>query len=196
MKAAATARMGAQLHCVALLISVTLVLPGCIKAPAVVIVDRTTALEQQASGRFVALERELTQAGVSARPQPYTRQQLEAVGWTTPRERDAIARLAEAALRDQERLDGLLLRRCIGEANTGDLILTREACQGAVDPASVARLTVRANRDRRQMWLYLRQKTRRSAADVRKAWRAVHLIEIPCGAWVQDSGGAWSAKKC
>ena len=180
----------------ALLVSAALTLPGCIKAPAVVIVDRTTALEQQASGRFVALERELTQAGVSARPQPYTRQQLDAVGWTTPRERDAIARLAEAALRDQERLDGLLLRRCIGEANTGDLIQTRKACQGAVDPTSVARLIVGANRDRRQLWLYLRQTTRRSDADVRKAWRAVHLIGIPCGAWVQDPAGAWSVKKC
>jgi hypothetical protein len=169
---------------------------GCIKAPDVVIVDRTTALEQQASGRFVALERELAQSGVSPRPQPYTRQQLDAAGWITPRERDAIAKLAEAGVRDRERLDGLLLRRCIGEAATGDLVQTRRACQGAVDTAAVSRLITRANRDRRQMWLYLRRTTRRSDADVRKAWRRVHLVELPCGAWMQTDDDKWLAKKC
>ncbi|MCO4763197.1 MAG: DUF1318 domain-containing protein [Myxococcales bacterium] len=171
-------------------------LAGCVKAPDVVIVDRTTALEQQASGRFVALERELTQAGISPRPQPYTRGQLDAAGWTTPRQQDAIARLAEAALRDRGRTDALLVRRCIGEAKDGRLIQTRAACQGAVDEAAVSRLIERANRDRRQIWLYLRKRTRKPDAAVRRAWLKVHRAEVPCGGWIESAAGAWSAKKC
>ena len=177
-------------------VAMALWLVGCISAPNVIIVDRTTALEQQASGRFPDLERELVQAGVSPQPRPYTRGQLNAVGWTTPRERDAIARLAEARLRDRARLDGLLLRRCIGEANSGELQSTREACQGAVDPAAVSQLIGRANRDRRQLWLYLQRVSRKPASVVRAAWRKTHALAIPCGGWEQQPDGSWRPKSC
>ncbi len=185
-----------QLRRALALAALTLALPACIRAPDVVVVDRTTALEEQAAGRYATLERELVQAGVSPRPQPYTRGQLDKAGWTTPRERDAVAQLTEAALRHRARIDALLVRRCIGEASTGTLQLTRDACQGAIDVAAVSRLIERANRDRRQVWLYLARATRRPVAKAQSAWRARHLEQVVCGGWVQDAKGRWAARKC
>ena len=46
---------------------------GCIKAPDVIIVDRQTALEQQANGRFPSLQEQLDQAAITAEPVPFTR---------------------------------------------------------------------------------------------------------------------------
>src|SRR5262245_18961064 len=56
------------------------VLTACVKAPDLVILDRKTALEQQAAGNFRGLEEELEQAGIVPGPVPLTRGQLEAAG--------------------------------------------------------------------------------------------------------------------
>ncbi len=38
---------------------------GCVKAPEIVVVDRATALEQQAAGSFADVEQDLAQRAVS-----------------------------------------------------------------------------------------------------------------------------------
>ena len=170
-------------------------LGGCFKAPDVIIVDRRTALEEQALGKRPRLEAELQQAGLSARPAPFTRQQLEKSGWRPDAAHDAIAKLHAEAATDSERADQLLERRCIGEGLDGLLADTRRMCGGGVDAAEVAHLIERVNRNRRQVWSFVAQQRRSSVAAARKAWIEAHKVEIACGAHVQTAAG-WSVKQC
>lgn len=164
---------------------------GCIKAPDVVIVDRTTALEQQASGSFTGLEEDLERSALVPRAEPLTAAQLDAagVGRANPPE-DA------EGLPDGLRADGLLVQNCIGEARDGTLVLTIDRCTGIVDVPSVTRLVERTNRNRRQLWRWIGEKTQRPPAQAQTAWRAVHLAGLVCGAQVQKQDGAWEAKRC
>lgn len=179
---------------------VALVLAGCIRAPAVVIVDRRTALEQQASGSFRGLEEELEQAGLLPRPTPLTPAQLGASGV----QRDGLE-AGDDETDDAVRSDALLVKRCLGEALDGSLVLTLDPCTGTVDVPSVDRLVERVNRNRRQLWRWLAGKTRgpgrdqgraRTDDEVRAAWRETHLAGLPCGGQYQVTGGAWEVKKC
>src|ERR1700712_4383771 len=101
-----------------------LALAGCIKAPEIVMVDRATALEQQAGGSFEDVERDLALRAVSPRPVPLTPGQLEALG------------ILPAPLVDHtdeteaDRVDALLRQRCIGEGNDGLLVDTYDDCIG------------------------------------------------------------------
>lgn len=174
---------------------------GCITAPAVVIVDRRTALEQQASGSFRGLEEELEQAGLVPRPAPLTPAQLGASGVR----RDGLeAADADDESSDAVRSDALLIKRCLGEALDGTLVLTLDPCTGTLDVPAVDRLVERVNRNRRQLWRWLaargRDPTRpgreTSDEEVRAAWRQVHLAGLPCGGQYQIAGGAWEVKKC
>src|SRR5262245_59526793 len=79
---------------------------GCVSAPAVGIVDRKTALEQQASGSFRGLEEELEQAGLAPRPAPLTAAQLGAAG--VRRQGLEVADLEDAGT-DAVRTDALLI---------------------------------------------------------------------------------------
>lgn len=170
---------------------------GCIKAPDVVIVDRRTALEEQATGRFPELQQALDQAAISPRPEPFSRGQLEETGWRPPPESDAIASLYREAVSESERVDRLLLRRCIGEANDGTLVETRPQCKGTVDVATVSRLLERTNRNRRQIWLYIQQQRKGiSVEQARDAWRKAHLESVVCGGHVQRESGQWVTRKC
>lgn len=177
------------------LLGMCLLTTGCFKAPEVVIVDRRTALEEQALGRHPKRESELQQAGLSPRPAAFTRQQLEKSGWRPDRDHDAITALFEQAVADGERVDQLLLRKCIGEAETGLLTDTRSACSGGVDAGEVAQLIERVNRNRRQIWAYLAGARRATVASARAAWHAVHLVELVCGGHLQK-GGKWTTKTC
>jgi hypothetical protein len=167
---------------------------GCIRAPAVVIVDRKTAVEQQASGSFRGLEEELEQAGLLPRPAPLTAAQLGAAGI----HRDDL----EAADQgdggdDAVRADALLVRRCLGEALDGTLVLTLEPCTGTLDVPQVNRLIERVNRERRQLWRWLAERAPgRSADEVRAAWREIHLGGMVCGGQLQVAGGGWEIKRC
>jgi len=172
-------------------------LTGCISAPAVVIVDRRTALEQQASGSFRGLEEELEQAGLSPRPTPLTPAQLGAAGVR----RDGLeAADADDETSDAVRSDALLIKRCLGEALDGTLVLTLDPCTGTLDVPAVDRLVERVNRNRRQLWRWLagreRDRPHRTDEEVRAAWRQVHLAGLPCGGQVQVAGGGWEVKKC
>ncbi len=166
-------------------------LAGCVKAPDVVIVDRKTALEQQAAGSFRGLEEELEQAGLLPRPTPVTGAELEAAGI---RPRPVVDEAA--GLPDALQADTLLVQRCIGEAQDGTLVLTVDRCTGAIDVPDVTRLLERQNRARRQLWQWMAQKQRRPEAQVQAAWREVHLVGLVCGGQLQGPGGAWEVKKC
>lgn len=187
-----------------------LALTGCITAPAVVIVDRRTALEQQASGSFRGLEEELEQAGLTPRPAPLTPAQLGASG---VRREGLEATDSDDETSDAVRTDALLIKRCLGEALDGTLVLTIDPCTGTLDVPSVDRLVERVNRNRRQLWRWLAAQTRgqgrdqtrdrvrdqareKSDDEVRAAWRQIHLAGLVCGGAYQVAGGAWEIKKC
>ena len=162
---------------------------GCIRAPQIVVVDRATALEREAAGSFPPLELELERAGTAARPAALTREQLEAAGHLRPVSDDEAAS-------DAERVDGLLRASCVGEALDGTLVETPDRCSVKEVP-HISALIDRANRNRAQIWDWLRAKRpARSTVEVRKAWRGVHLRSVPCGGEVQLDDRSWSAKKC
>jgi len=167
---------------------------GCIRAPAVVIVDRKTALEQQASGSFRGLEEELEQAGLLPRPAPLTAGQLAEAGV----QRTGLETTDQAdAGNDAVRTDALLVRRCLGEASDGTLALTVEPCTGTIDVPQVGLLVERVNRERRQLWRWIAGKRPGTSDDeVREAWRTVHLLGLPCGGQLQRADGSWEIKKC
>jgi uncharacterized protein YdbL (DUF1318 family) len=166
-------------------------LSACVKAPEIVMVDRATALEQQAGGSFDELERRLDRAGVEPRPVPFTPEQIEALGI-------GRAPLADSTeLTDADRVDALLLQRCVGEGKDGQLVATREACRGGADTEEVNTLLERTNRARRQLWRWMHEQ-RPSVSDdeLRRAWREAHLKNVVCGGWVEDVAGKWQEKSC
>jgi len=158
---------------------------ACIKVPDVVLVDRRTALEEQAAGSFRALEEALVEASVTPRSVPYTHRQ-PSDGDDAPPDPDA----------DSERVDALLTRSCLGEASDGTLVETRKSCTGSVEASELARLIERVNRSRAQIWRFVADKKHAPLEDVRRAWRALHLGEVVCGGQVQNDDGTWSRKKC
>ena len=169
------------------------VLTGCVSAN-VVIVDRKTALEQQASGSFRGLEEELEQAGLLPRPEPLTAGQLEEAGVQRSGE---TAELTEG-LPDSLRSDTLLTQRCVGEALDGMLVLTVASCTGTIDVPQTNRLIERVNRNRRQLWQWIADKARggKTPEQVQVVWRKTHLAGLVCGGQVQRDDGAWEVKRC
>ena len=171
---------------------------ACITAPPMIIADRKTALEEQAAGSFPALTGELQQAGISARPVPYTRGQLEGAGVPVGKGDEQLAQ--EEATTEADLLDQLLLRRCVGEKLDGTLAETPATCNEPIAAGRQARLLERENRRRFQIWRSLAPKPSAGKAatldDVRRAWRKAHLGEVICGGQVQLEGGAWEQKKC
>lgn len=162
---------------------------GCIKAPNIVVLDRATALEREAAGNFPKLEFEMQRAGTAATPAPLTRDQLEAAGHPRP-----IVEELEAS--DAERIDALLKISCVGEARDATLVETRDRCTVKEVPRLGA-LLERANRDRAQIWEWLkRERPARSLDEVKRAWREVHLRAVVCGGQVQRDDGGWEPKKC
>ena len=118
----------------ALAVIALVLLAGCFTPPEIVMVDRATALEQQASGSFEDLERKLDRAGIEPRPVPLTPEQLEALGIRP------APLVDESELTDADRLDGLLAQHCVGEGKDGLIVDTRDACKGADDAEEVQTL--------------------------------------------------------
>jgi hypothetical protein len=171
------------------LLPIAVMLAGCIRAPEIVVIDRATALEREAAGSFPRLDLELEKAGTTPRPAVLTREQLEASGHPRP----VIEELSSS---DAERVDALLRSRCVGEALDGTLLETRDRCAVKEVP-HLASLVERINRDRVQMWEWLRAaRPQRSMEEVRRAWREVHLRAVVCGGQVQRADGGWEAKQC
>ena len=164
---------------------------GCIKPPEIVMVDRATALEQQASGSFSDLEARLDKAAVEPRPVPLTPEQLTALG------AKAAPRADNVEVTDADRVDALLVQHCIGEGAGGLLADTHDQCKGAADPDEVAAVLDRVNRARRQLWKWMHeQRSDLSVDDLRKSWREAHLRGVACGAWIEVEEGKWQGKGC
>jgi hypothetical protein len=164
---------------------------GCIRAPEIVLVDRATALEQQAGGSFGELEKKLARAAIAPRPVPLTPEQLEALGIPPPSLVDDKERT------DADRVDTLVAQHCVGEANDGTLVDTYESCKGAADRAQSMALIERANSARQQLWRWMRDRKPEVPLDqIRKGWREAHGRGVVCGGWMQRDDGGWEEKKC
>jgi hypothetical protein len=164
---------------------------GCYKPPEIVMVDRATALEQQASGSFDELERKLDKAGIEPGPVPLTPEQLDALGIRP------APLVDESDLTDADRLDGLLAQHCVGEGKDGLVVDTRGACNGAADPDETHTLVERANRARRQLWRWMHeQRADVPETELRRAWRENHVRNVVCGGWIEGSDGKWQPKAC
>jgi uncharacterized protein YdbL (DUF1318 family) len=164
---------------------------GCYKPPEIVMVDRATALEQQAAGSFDDLERELDRAGIEPRPVPLTPEQLAALGIRP------APLVDESELTDADRLDGLLAQHCVGEGKDGLIVDTRDACKGGADAQEVETLVERVNRARRQLWRWMHeQRADVSEGELERAWRENHVRNVVCGGWVEGGDGKWQAKSC
>jgi hypothetical protein len=172
------------------LVPALLALVGCVKGE-LSMVDRATALEQQAGGSFDELEQKLDRAGIEPRPVPFTPEQLEALGIRpTPL-------VDSSKLTDADRLDALLVQHCLGEGKDGLVVDTHESCRGAADAQEAQTLLDRVNRARRQLWKWMHeQRSTASVDDLRSAWREAHLRNVVCGGWVEDGAGKWQEKTC
>ncbi|HEX4475546.1 MAG TPA: DUF1318 domain-containing protein [Polyangiaceae bacterium] len=163
---------------------------GCFHPPEIVLVDRATALEQEASGSFGDVEARLDRAAIEPRPVPLTAEQLAALGV-------APSPIVDGGLTDADRLDGLLVQHCVGEGNDGFVVDTPDACHGAADPDEVRTLVERLNRSRRQLFRWMHeQRPAVSVDEMRRSWRAVHAAGIVCGGWVETDDGKWQGKAC
>ncbi|MEO6954009.1 MAG: DUF1318 domain-containing protein, partial [Polyangia bacterium] len=153
-----------RIFCVSLF--VTLV-SGCIRPPEIVLVDRATALEQQASGSFEELETKLQRNAATPRPIPLTPEQIEAIGI---RQQPFVD---QSELTDAGRVDLLLKQHCLGEAKDGTIRDTPDACRGAADRDLIATLVERVNLARLQLWRWLHERQpKRSVEELRRAWHA------------------------
>jgi hypothetical protein len=174
----------------------TLALPlalafACVKAPDIVIVDRATALEEQAGGSFADLEADLSDAAIAPVPVPLTPAQLEALGLKP------LTLVNSTELTDADRVDGLLRQHCLGEGADGLLVDTHGDCHGAEDRARAIELLERVNQARVQLWHWMHEE--RPAVpevELRKSWRRAHLTGVVCGGWLQNANGGWEIKKC
>jgi hypothetical protein len=171
--------------------SCLITLAGCIHPPEIVLVDRATALEQQAAGSFPELETRLQRAAATPRPTPLSPDQLQTLGIRPAPFVD------NTELTDADRVDLLLKQRCVGEAKDGTLVETRSACRGAADRDLIAKLVGRVNLARAQLWRWLRDRRPTATQDeLRQAWREAHLRGVVCDGWVERADGTWEAKGC
>ena len=167
---------------------------GCIRAPEIVLVDRATALEQQAAGSYADLERKLARAAMAPRPAPLTPEQLETLGIAPPSLVDDTERS------DADRLDALVAQHCVGESKEGTLVDTHESCKGAADRAQSIALIERSNAARQQLWRWMKERTPelkgRALDDVRRGWQKTHARGVVCGGWIEGDDGVWRGKTC
>ncbi len=174
-----------------LLLLAALAFPGCIRAPEIVMVDRATALEEQASGSFKDVEYRLARAAMNPTPVPLTPNQLEELGIQP-------APLVENLGKTQaDRVDELLRRHCVGEGRDGLLVVTRRQCQAGRMSADDVALVERVNRARLHLWQWMRTvRPDVSEESVRKSWQQAHAEGVICGGWVESNDGTWGEKKC
>lgn len=165
-------------------------LEGCIKAPEVVIVDRKTALELQAGGHHALAEEKLEQASLKPGATPFeTRDVGSAVARSFDRDDEGAT--------DADLTDVLLEKGCVAEGFEALLVETPASCNGTFDGALVSTLVERTNRHRRQIWqLMVRKQPGLTEGEAARAWRTVHLRDLPCGARVERFPGQFEVKAC
>ncbi|TSC23560.1 DUF1318 domain-containing protein [Corallococcus sp. Z5C101001] len=174
-----------------LLLLAALAAPGCIRAPEIVMVDRATALEEQAAGSFKDGDQRLARAGMNPTPVPLTPNQLEDLGiQPTP----LVENISKTPA---DRVDDLLRRHCVGEGRDGLLVDTRRQCQAGRLSADDVALVDRVNRARRQLWSWMGTvRPGVPEASLRRNWQQVHAEGVVCGGWVEAADGTWGEKKC
>jgi hypothetical protein len=164
---------------------------ACVKTPDIVVVDRATALEQQAGGSFADVEQGLARRAVNPGSEALTPDQLEALGIKP----EPIVDHTEQT--EADHVDSLLRQRCVGEGKNGLLVDTHDDCIGASDRVIAISLVDRTNRARLQLWRWLAaQRPELSADAVRAEWREAHARGVVCRGWLQAEDGSWAAKKC
>jgi Protein of unknown function (DUF1318) len=164
---------------------------GCIHPPEIVVVDRATALEEQAAGSFEELERDLGRAAMTPHPVPMTPAELEALG-IRPK-----PLVDQPDPTDADHVDELLRQHCVGEQRDGLLAETADACRASIDTALATTLVERVNHARLQLWRWMHELRPATKPDeVRRSWTKVHVQGVVCGGWIQRDDGAWEAKKC
>ena len=167
---------------------------ACVHAE-VAVVSQHTALERQAAGEYPAREQLLDDAAIEPGPEAIPREALAATG--EGGELGVVAELVARAETDDERIEALLIARCLGEAASGLLVARADDCRADVDPDELARLVARENLHRRQVWEFLSTRAEgRSVEAAGAAWREVHLLRVPCGALVEAQPGQWGPKEC
>lgn len=185
------------LHPLFFILSLGLLLMGCVKAPnTVYMVDAQTALEQQASSPFTQLERSLDLTLTAPTFQPYAAADVEK-SQQSSEEVTRLSSIYSVHLEESARVDLLLVRQCLGEGLDGLLQVRSETCQGNPDAQELVRIAQRVNRNRRQLWAWLkRERPQASEADIIKTWRRVQLEEVVCGTLIQQENGEWVPRKC
>lgn len=175
-----------------------LLLSACISAPDVVMLDRKTVLEEQASGELLPLAHALREAAIDPKGVPFTRGQLEEAGVDLGHDAlGQLIQLQQLPLSELDYLDDLLIRRCIGEARSGLLVETPETCSGDRTAIRISAAIQRVNRSRKQLWRYLyERKPAEQQETIRHLWRQRHLATVPCGGQIQDEDERWSIKTC
>ncbi|WP_043711561.1 DUF1318 domain-containing protein [Corallococcus macrosporus] len=174
-----------------LLLWAALATSGCISAPEIVMVDRATALEEQASGSFKDVEQRLARAGMNPTPVPLTPNQLEDLGIQPTPLVENIGRTPA------DRIDDLLRRHCVGEGRDGLLASQRRRCRAGRMTADDVALVERVNRSRKQLWKWM-QSVRPDVPEetLRRSWHKAHAEGVVCGGWVEAEDGTWGEKQC
>ncbi len=185
---------GAMMVASGILMSVS----ACISAPDVVMLDRKTVLEEQASGELLPLVNALRESAIVPKGVHVTRGQLEEAG--VDMSHDALGQLVELQqlpVSELDYLDNLLVRRCIGEARSGLLVETPDACTEGPATIRTSAAIQRVNRSRKQLWRYLHErKPGEPQETVRALWRQRHVTTVVCGGQIQDEEGRWHVKEC
>jgi hypothetical protein len=173
------------------LIVAALAVTGCFHAPPIIMVDRATALEEQAAGSFDDVEKRLDRAGMTPAPAPLTPDQLDALGIKP------MPLVERRGLTAADHVDELLVQHCVGEGSDGLLVDTHDACRGASDAVADAALVERVNHARLQLWRWMHGiKPDATESALRGAWRKAHIEHVVCGGWLQGDDGKWEEKKC
>jgi hypothetical protein len=171
-------------------------LSACV-APNVVVVDQKTALERQAAGEYPELENDLDQAGMSAAPEAFTREELSA--GRERQGRGALGELAELYVSgesDAAAVDRLLLQHCVGEAQSGLLVPRPGDCIGAADATELVRVIGRENLHRRQIWQLMASERKANVERARRLWQELHVEQVVCGGLVESTADHWGPKTC
>jgi hypothetical protein len=171
---------------------------ACVHAGDVVLLDRKTVLEEQASGELHPLENDLREAAIVPRGGEFTHAELEEAGADLSHSTlNQVVEVHALVRTEADYLDDLLVRRCIGEGQSGLLVETPRTCLGRTDEGRASAAVQRVNRARRQLWRYLHEKRPEvPEPELRATWRALHLEAVVCGAQVQDERGQWELKRC
>lgn len=167
---------------------------GCIKAPAIAVVDNRTALEVQASGEYPELDFGSVDAVLQPGPSPVSGKEIVSKAGLSAAGHDL--ELFTVSQSDAQFIDSLLLQGCLGEGQNGLLKYTPDHCEDDEQVSEILRAASRNNLHRRQVWEYLASKSKGgSAAAARDAWRSVHLEQVRCGTWIEENG-RWKQKSC